>query len=377
MKKIAVLGSTGSIGCQALDVVRCFPERLSVKGIAGWSNLRLLQDQIDEFHPGLVSFRNLNDEAVSLELRGAWPATTEEIACDPDVELVVMAIAGPSGLRPTIAALQGGKSVALASKEAMVMAGPIISHLVRKGARLFPVDSEPSAIWQCLRGEPGDVRRLIITGSGGPFRAWPLESLRAVTPEEALRHPTWRMGKKITVDSATLMNKALEVVESRWMFGVSWESIEVVVHPQSIVHSLVEFKDGSIKAQMGQPDMRSPLQYAMFYPERADHAWDWPLDLAGLGALYFEPLDTERFPCFTIAVDAARAGGTYPAVLCAADDVAVGLFLKGMLGFTEIPLLIQEVLDSHVAGDGTSVEQILAAESWARGRGLELLHKVT
>ncbi|MBI4312493.1 MAG: 1-deoxy-D-xylulose-5-phosphate reductoisomerase [Chloroflexi bacterium] len=371
VKGIAILGSTGSIGQQTLDVVRMFPNEFRVVGLAGWTNLSLLQQQLDEFHPKLASCQDMAENLHALRLGNCSPASLEEVACHGDVDLVVMAISGSPCLLPTIRAMQAGKTVALASKEAMVMAGPIIAKMVADGAKLLPVDSEPSAIWQCLQGESKAISRIILTASGGAFRDRPVDDLPNVTPKEALKHPTWSMGKKITIDSATLMNKALEVIESHWMFGAPWEKIEVVLHPQSIVHSMVEFCDGSVKAQLGVPDMRLPIQYALFYPQRVANAALQRLDVAGLGALAFKPLDVTRYPCFSVAMEAARAGGTYLAALCAADDVAVNLFLEGRIQFTGIAGLVQRVLDRHVTGDGESLNDILEAEAWARRTALE------
>lgn len=376
MKRIAVLGSTGSVGRQTLDVVRSFPNAFSVVGLAGWTNVPLLQEQLDEFNPVFVSCSDLDNTETSLRLGKSKLTTVVEIACDPQVELVVMAIAGPASVIPTIEALRAGKTVALASKEAIVAAGPIIQQLVAQGATLFPLDSEPSAIWQCLQGE-AEISKLIITASGGPFRTFEASQLAKVTAEDALKHPTWSMGKKITIDSATLMNKALEVIESHWMFGVPWEDIEVVVHPQSIIHSFVEYKDGSIKAQMGLPDMKLPIQYALFYPERKENPQIEHLDIAATGALNFAPLLIERYPCFTIALDAGKSGATYPAALCAADDIAVELFLSGSIGFLEIPTLISKVLDEHIPGEAMSLDDILATDRWARNRARELSKLLT
>ncbi len=372
VKGIAILGSTGSVGRQTLDVIRSFPHHFRIVGLAGWTNLSLLQRQLDEFHPDLVSCQDREEASPFLRVGDSSLTSLEEMVEHPDVEMVVMAITGSPSLLPTLRALQAGKTVALASKEAIVMAGPIIAQLVANGATLLPVDSEPSAIWQCLQGEPKEVARLIITASGGALRSRPLSELPYVTPNEALKHPTWSMGKKITIDSATLMNKALEVVEAHWMFGVPYAEIEVVLHPQSIVHSLVEFKDGSVKAQLGLPDMRLPLQYALFYPQRVTDPKRERLEVAKLGSLSFQPLDARRYPCYTLALEAAKAGGTYPAALCAADDVAVGLFLESRLRFTDIPTLVQSVLDEHVCGDGESLNDILDAEAWARRRAHEL-----
>jgi 1-deoxy-D-xylulose-5-phosphate reductoisomerase len=306
------------------------------------------------------------------EFSGATNTPMEEMACHPKVDLVVVATVGTSGLLPTLAALSAGKAVALASKETIVMAGALIAQKVSESGTILPVDSEPSAIWQCLQGDDQDVSRLIITASGGAFRDRPLEELAGVTPEEALRHPTWSMGRKITVDSATLMNKAFEVMEAHWLFDVPWDRIDVVLHPQSIVHSLVEFNDGSVKAQLARPDMRLPLQYALFYPRRMANQWALSLNIAKLGSLDFGSLDNERYPGFNIALDAAREGGTYPAALCAADDVAVSMFLDHKLGFLGIPDLVQRVLDEHTPGSESSLDDLQEASSWARRRAEEL-----
>ena len=372
VKGIAILGSTGSIGRQTLDVIRAFPQQFSVVGLAGWRNLGLLREQVEEFHPAMVFCKDSTNGASFPEFSGAVNTPMEEMACDPKVDLVVVATVGTSGLLPTLAALSAGKAVALASKETIVMAGALIAKKVSESGTILPVDSEPSAIWQCLQGDDQDVSRLIITASGGAFRDRPLEELAGVTPEEALRHPTWTMGRKITVDSATLMNKAFEVMEAHWLFNVPWDRIDVVLHPQSIVHSLVEFNDGSVKAQLARPDMRLPLQYALFYPRRMANQWALSLDIAKLGSLDFGPLDNERYPGFNIALDAAREGGTYPAALCAADDVAVNLFLEHRLGFLEIPNLVQRVLDEHTPGSESSLDDLQEASSWARRRAEEV-----
>ena len=373
LKGIALLGSTGSIGCQTLEVIRSFPQHFSVVGLGGWRNLTLLQKQVEEFHPALVSHQKMDHGFAPPGFGGSTLVTMEEMVSDPRVHLVVMAVAGPAGLLPTLQALRSRKQVALASKEALVMGGQLITQEMDAGATILPVDSEASAIWQCLRGEDQEVARLIITASGGPFRQRPLSELAGVTPEEALNHPTWRMGKKITVDSATLMNKAYEVIEAHCLFQTPWDKIHVALHPQSIVHSMVEFQDGTLKAQLAAPDMRIPLQYALFYPKRVQNpSLDHPLDMTRIGSLSFEPLEKQRYPCFDIALDAARAGGTYPAALCAADEVAVGLFLERKLGFTYIPTLVQKVVDEHHPGSASSLEDIMGADAWARRRALEL-----
>ena len=300
----------------------------------------------------------------------------EEMACLDGVDTVMVATMGSVGLIPTLNALKHGKAVALSNKEPIVMAGAIIKEYeARFGGKVLPVDSEPSAIWQCLRGEDNEIRRLMITASGGPFRLTPLKDLAAVTPQQALKHPTWQMGKKITIDSATLMNKAFEVIESHWLFDVSLEKIEVVVHPQSTIHSMVEFADGSIKAQMGPPDMRLPIQYALFYPRRLPNDMIPRLDI-GIGhSLTFEPLEPRRFPCFGLAIEAGRQGGSCPTVLSAADDVAVHSFLAGKIAFTDIPRLVERVLSEHEMTPGRDAEELLEVDRWATVRAEELVKR--
>ena len=362
VKKIAVLGATGSIGRQALDVIRALPHESKVIALTGNKNLKLLERQLQEFQP------NMFWSAVkpSVDYGGQFlPA--EEIASHPDVDFVIVATAGRAGLGPTLAALRAGKTVALASKEVLVMAGEII---VREAsihhAQILPIDSEHSAIWQCLRGEQSRPQTLLLTASGGPFYHYSQAQLAQVTPEQALRHPVWKMGKKVTVDSATLMNKGLEAIEAHWLFSFPLDSIQILIHPQSIIHSMVEFADGSLKAQLSWPDMRLPIQYALSYPLR------WPnpglprLDWNKTSSLNFEPIDYDRFPCLKLAADAGKSGGTYPAVLCAADEVAVELFLNHTIGFTEIAAIVQETLEQHRSINQPSLEEILAADKWAR-----------
>lgn len=303
---------------------------------------------------------------------GATPSVSSgsealhELVTSPDVDLVVMAMVGAQALRPTLAALRAGKDVALATKEVMVAGGEIVMAAAREsGARILPVDSEHNAIFQCLQGESREhVHKLILTASGGPFRETPWEDLIAVTPEQALRHPTWSMGAKVTIDSATLMNKGLEVIEARWLFDVPVEQIDVVVHPQSIVHSAVEFVDGSILTHMGPTDMRIPIQHTLFYPER-QQAPTGRLSLSEIGALQFEAPDRRRFPALDLAYEAAREGGTLPAVLNGANEVAVQLFLDGRIGFTDIPRLVERVMERHVP-EGGGLDEVLAADGWAR-----------
>jgi len=366
MKRLAILGSTGSIGQQTLDVVRSFPDRFHVIALAGGRNAPLLERQIREFQPELVSIELASSRERLRALR-CEILSAEELAAHPDVDLVVVAISGKAGLSPTLEAIRAKKSIALATKEVLVMAGQIVTAEARRhGAQILPIDSEPSAIWQCLRGEEKRTARLILTASGGPFRHLTADELSRVTPQQALEHPTWRMGKKITIDSATLMNKGFEAIELNWLFDVPFEDIEIVIHPQSIVHSMVEFVDGSIKAQLSMPDMRLPIQYALFYPERSPS--ELPrLDFSDIGALTFEAPDTERFPCLRLALEAGRKGGTYPAVLNAADEVAVELFLENRIGFLDIANLVEETLARHEGISQPSLEEILTADAWARG----------
>ncbi len=368
MKRIAILGSTGSIGRQTLGVVRAFPGEFSVVGLSAWSNTDLLLEQAWELRPALVWCKTpLPPEALPPGCRMAEGPT--EIATDPSVEMVVQGLVGNVGLTPTLEALRAGKQVALANKEPVVMAGDLLAREVkRSGGQLLPVDSEPSAIWQCLRGEDPvrGVRRLIITASGGAFRGMPLEAMASVTPEDALKHPTWSMGSKVTIDSATMMNKVFEVIEARWLFDMPWERLDVVIHPQSIIHSMVEFDDNSVKAQLGPPDMRLPIQHALFYPRRLVNSELPRLDPVAVGALTFEAMDPERYPCFQLGREAARAGGAAPTVLSAADEAAVELFLDRRIGFLDIPKLISRALDSDDSGSNPTIEQLFAADARAR-----------
>ena len=371
MRGLVVLGSTGSIGRQTLDVVRAFPNDFEVIGLAAGQNLELLRSQIEEFKPRFA-YCSL-DELKDLLPEGVTFAPMEEMVCRPDVDLVMAAIIGSAGLLPTVRALEDGKDVALANKEVIIMAGELVKSISRdRGGALLPVDSEPSAIWQCLQGEEDPIRRLIITASGGPFRTSQMEELERVTPEQALNHPTWTMGKKITVDSATLMNKAFEVIESHCLFDVPWDKIEVVVHPQSIIHSMVELADGSVKAQMGPPDMRLPIQYSMFYPTRLANQQIPRLDITVPHSLNFMPLEPSRYPCFNLAVDAGKRGGTYPAVLSGADETAVQLFLEGQIGFMDIFRTVEKVLEDHISSDAGNLEEIMEADRWAKARAREV-----
>lgn len=374
MKRIAILGSTGSIGTQALALAARHPDRFRVVALAARENLDLLAEQVRTFRPRLVSVATA-DGAAALRSRldgaGAevvWgEAGIVQVATDPDADLVLSAVVGAAGLLPTFAAVRAGKVVALANKEALVTAGELITaEAARRGARLLPVDSEHSAIFQCLeRGGGACLRSVILTGSGGPFRTRPKEALAAATPQEALQHPRWLMGKKVSIDSATLMNKGLEVIEAHWLFGLPVEAIRVLIHPESIVHSLVEYVDGSLLAQLSITDMGLPILYALTYPERLPNHFP-TLDLATVARLTFEEVDHDRFPCLGYACAAARAGGTAPVVLNAANEVAVGLFLQEAIPFTAIPRLIAEALDRHPVRPVRSVEEVLAADAEVR-----------
>ena len=369
MRRIVVLGSTGSIGRQTLDIARAFANDFEVVGLAAGNNTDLLIEQIAEFQPQYIW---CNNPPATLP-EGTTMMPMAEMATLPEVDQVMVALMGAVGLSPTLEALRAGKQVALSNKEPIVMAGEALkSAEAEHGGVILPVDSEPSAIWQCLRGEDNHIRRLMITASGGPFRRTPLEELESVTPEQALRHPTWRMGDKITIDSATLMNKAFEVIESHWLFSVPWEDIAVVVHPQSTIHSMVEFDDGSVKAQLGPPSMRLPIQYALFYPQRFANPDIPRLDIGAPWSLDFEPLDRDRFPCFDLAVSAGKTGGTAPAVLSAADEVAVAAFLQGKIGFTGIYRLVEQVLGEHHPQPDPNLEAISEADRWASIRAAEL-----
>lgn len=363
---LVVLGSTGSIGRQTLDVVRSLPHRFTVIGLAAGANVTLLEEQAREFRPRLIRC-DREGEYLRSRVVAAW-ATMEEMASHPDADLVVVATVGTTGLAPTLAALRAGKAVALANKEPLVIAGQLITVEARRhGAELRPIDSEHSAIWQCLWGEEAEsIRRIILTASGGPFRDTPPEELERVTAEQALRHPNWQMGQKITMDSATLLNKGLECMEARWLFDVPLDRIDVLLHRESIVHSLVEFRDGSVKAQLAVPDMRLPIQCALTYPQRLPGAVVPRLDLMRIGALSFETADMKRYPCLSLALEAGRRGGTFPAVLCAADEVAIQHFLARHLRFTDIARIIEDALTAHGGTAHPSLDDILAADASTR-----------
>jgi 1-deoxy-D-xylulose-5-phosphate reductoisomerase len=364
---VAVLGSTGSIGTRALDVIAQHPDRFRVVGLAAGRNAALLSAQISRFRPEFAWCDGIDAKRQDL---GAQPLPMEEMVTRPEVDLVVAGTVGVAGLNATLAALRSGKAVALANKEVLVMAGRVITEAARDGGgSIRPVDSEHSAIWQCLWGErSASVSRIILTASGGAFRDLAVDDLARVTPEQALHHPTWQMGRKITVDSATLMNKGLETIEARWLFDVPLDRVEVLMHRESIVHSLVEFTDGSVKAQLGEPDMRLPILCALAYPERLAHADTPRLDLGRIGTLHFAPPETARFPCLALAMEAGRRGGTYPAVLVGAGEVAVEAFLDGALRFTEMACVVEDALGAHVPDADNELEAVLAADAWARAR---------
>ncbi len=381
-RRIALLGSTGSIGRQTLDVVRRFPDSFKVVALAARSNVELLAKQVQEFKPSLVTCF-ADTPGIEEKAQAALPGVVLgeqgllEVATHAEADIVVAATSGLRGLKPTLAAIGAGKTIALANKETLVMAGHLVMQAAqRTGVSILPIDSEHSAIWQCLRGEDNrEVNRLLLTASGGPFRHATLKDLQAVTVEQALAHPTWRMGPKITVDSATLMNKGLEVLEARWLFGVPYEHIDVVVHPESIIHSMVEFIDGSIKMQASLPSMHLPIMNALAYPQRlnnADSGFIRELHWADVARLNFERLDLERFPCFRLALEAGKRGGTYPCALVGADEEAVELFLSGKIGFLEIAQLIEGVLERHQSVEQPDVTMILEACAWARKTAREL-----
>ncbi|HYU20744.1 MAG TPA: 1-deoxy-D-xylulose-5-phosphate reductoisomerase [Chloroflexota bacterium] len=368
-KRLAVLGSTGSIGTQALDVVEWHPDRFQVVGLAARSDSALFRQQVARFKPRLVALTGGGEATWRPNGARVWtgPQGLVEVATAPDVDLVLVATSGTAGLAPTIAALRAGRPVALANKEALIMAGHLVMRAACEGGGpVIPVDSEHSAIWQCLNGEDtGSVRRVTLTASGGAFRDLPLHKLAEVTPQQAVQHPNWSMGAKITVDSATLMNKGLEVIEAHWLFDLPLERIGIVLHRESIVHSLVEFVDGSVKAQLSIPDMRLPIQYALSYPDRLA-APSQPLDLSRIGGLTFSTVDPARFRCAFLAIEAGRRGGSYPAALNAANETAVELFLNGLIRFDQIPEMVEAVLERHVQIRDPDLEVVGEVDRWAR-----------
>ncbi len=380
MRGISIIGSTGSIGRQTLDVIAHHPEKLRVVGMTAGRDAKALMELALQWRPKLVAFSD-PDVAKKNEGKFGCPVLSgidglTEVATHPDAEIVVIAIPTAKALLPTLAALEAGKRVALATKEVLVAGGHLVVQQLKQRGELLPIDSEHSALFQCLQGEDlSKVEKLILTASGGPFRTKSLNELRQVTVEEALAHPTWRMGTKVTIDSATLMNKGLEIIEARWLFGIPPERIEVVVHPQSIIHSIVEFVDGSLKAQLSLPDMRLPIQYALLYPERHPCPIQ-RLDLAKIGALTFEPPDETRFPCLRLAKLAAQIGGTMPAVMNAADEIAVNAFLQREIGFMDIPKIIEATMNQHSPIAEPRLETILEVDELARDLAAEFVRKL-
>ncbi len=374
MKNISILGSTGSIGQSTLSVVEKFSDRFKVVALAAGNNIDLLEQQVRRFKPSMVSVANapaaetLKQRCADLDIRVlSGVQGMIEAASAEQAEMTVSAIVGTAGLVPTMAAIRAGKTIALANKEVLVSAGELVMAECRsRGVRLLPVDSEHSAIFQCLSaGANKDIRKLILTASGGPFRNLSKKDLAKVTLAQALKHPNWSMGKKITIDSATLMNKGLEVIEARWLFDMKPEQIGILVHPQSIVHSMVEYADGAVVAQLGMPDMKGPIAYALSYPERLDSVAP-ALDLARVGTLTFEEPDPDRFPCLAYAYDALRAGGSMPAVVSAANETAVKYFLEEKIGYADIARVIRATMDAHSPSSTRTVEDVLKADLWAR-----------
>ena len=370
-RKIAILGSTGSIGTQTLEIVRRNGD-IRVTALAAGRNIKRLEEQIREFLPELAC---VWDEEKAKELRVKVRDLPVKIvsgmdglieaALEPSAEIVVTAVVGMIGIRPTIAAMEAGKDIALANKETLVTAGHLIMDLARrKGVRILPVDSEHSAIFQCLHGERSEIAKILLTASGGPFRGWTKEQLKNVQLEDALKHPNWAMGQKITIDSSTMVNKGLEVMEARWLFDVGFDQIQVVVQPQSIIHSMVEFEDGAVMAQLGTPDMMLPIQYALYYPQRRFLAGD-RLDFEKLQEIRFEKPDMETFRGLALAYQAGREGGTVPTVFNAANEAAVRLFLQRKISYLQIVELIEKAMERHKKAENPSVEQILEAEAEA------------
>ncbi len=389
MKAITLLGSTGSIGTQTLDIVAQYPEQFRVVGLAAGRNVEMLAAQIRQFRPSIVAIC-VEDKLVELKqaiadldyqpILLAGEAGVAEVARYGDAETVVTGIVGCAGLLPTIAAIKAGKDIALANKETLIAGAPVVLPLVEKyGVKLLPADSEHSAIFQCLQGVPkAGLRRIILTASGGAFRDLPVEKLPQVKVADALKHPNWSMGRKITVDSATLMNKGLEVIEAHYLFGVDYDNIDIVIHPQSIIHSLIELQDTSVLAQLGWPDMRLPILYAMSWPERIYTNWE-RLDLVKAGSLTFREPDHQKYPCMQLAYAAGRAGGSMPAVLNAANEQAVALFLDEKIGYLDIARCIENVCDRHGVDHCAkpSLDDIVAADNWARQEVLAASHAIS
>jgi 1-deoxy-D-xylulose-5-phosphate reductoisomerase len=385
MKKITILGSTGSIGCSALDVIGKNPERFQVVALSAGKNIKLLKQQIEKFQPKVVA---VSTKESALNLREALNSKSrvkifydeeglKEIASFPSADIVISAISGSAGLMPTLAAIEAGKDIALANKETMVMAGEIVTkRAIKKRVKIVPVDSEHSAIFQCLQGNKRqNLRRIILTASGGPFLNFTRNELKKVSLNQTLRHPNWKMGKKITIDSASMMNKGLEVIEAKWLFNIDISDIDVLIHPQSMVHSLVEFIDGAFLAQMGIPDMKIPIAYALTYPERIIN--DLPtLNIVKTGNLEFSNPDIKKFPCLGLAYAAGLCGGTAPVVLNAADEVAVSAFIKKKIRFIDLPKIIEKILVLHNSINNPSLDDILQVDLWARIETKEIIERI-
>jgi len=382
MKKITILGSTGSIGLSSLNVIKSDPERYQIIALAAGGNVELLNQQIDEFQPRVVA---LFDEDKALLLKNkrqgrfcpeiySGPQGMIHLATLDDIDTVISAISGAAGLLPTYAAIQSGKQIALANKETMVMAGPLIMEEAKqRNVSILPVDSEHSAIFQSLHGHPKeDLKRVILTASGGPFRDYSQQDIKKVTPKQALNHPSWNMGPKITIDSATLMNKGLEVIEAKWLFDLKMDQISILIHPQSIVHSMVEYKNGSIIAQLGIPNMITPISYALSYPRHVETSLPG-LKLEDIGTLTFELPDRKKFKCLELAHRAGEIGDSMPAVMNGANEIAVEGFLKGKIGFPDIPALIEKTMEAHNTLPIESIEQVMEIDQWARQKANELI----
>ena len=385
MKNISILGSTGSIGMNALDVIKDNPTRFKVVALSAHRNVSMLKKQIDQFKPKIVSvvdqenareLEKIVDPAFGTEILFGADGY-RQVASIKEADMVISSMVGSAGLLPTLEAIEAGKDIALANKEVMVMAGEIVVNKARmKGVNILPVDSEHSAVFQCLSGHRhADIKRIILTASGGPFLNLSREELDNVKPEQALKHPNWKMGPKVTIDSASMMNKGLEIIEAKWFFLVDIDQIEVQIHPQSIIHSMVEYVDGSVIAQLGVPDMRMPIAYALSYPERISRTGPC-LDLPKVGHLEFFSPDLEKFPNLGLACEAGRVGGTHPAVLNAANEVAVESFLKGSIRFTDMPKMIKEVISSHQTTQNPTIEDILSADRWAGEKANEIAERV-
>lgn len=379
VKKISILGSTGSIGSQTLDVIRCYPDKFKVVALSAKKNIEVLAQQIEEFRPLLVSvdseenalkLKKLINTSINTEIL-AGQDSLNDVATIDAADMIVISVVGITGLIPTLSAIKAKKTIALANKETLVAGGClVIAEAQKQGVSILPIDSEHSAIFQCISNNPlKSVRKIIITASGGPFRTWDKSSIESATKEQALVHPNWIMGPKVTIDSATLMNKCLEIIEARWLFDIDYENIEVLIHPQSIVHSMVEFVDGSVIAQMSNPTMHLPIQYALSYPERIETKLVPPLNLSAIGKLEFYPPDEDKFPCLSLAYRVGKLQATYPAVLNAVNEVAVNAYINSRIKFYNIYDIIKGCLATHKPVADPTLEDILAADKWAREYG--------